>query len=123
MSEVTRVIDYVRLRRALREELAEITKANRAHKAEVDLATARDNASLIEEWGLTDKAPFFTLTVLVVGTGAFTIRTYFTAEDYAEYAQDELGDGYLIDRQFIDLRMTNSVQTVTNPRFIIDWRE
>lgn len=111
------------MRQALREELAEITKANRAHKAEVLLTTSRDNASLTEEWGLGGKEPFFTLTVLRVGTGAFTIRTYFTAEDYVEYAQDELADGYIMDRQFIDLRMTNASQSVANPRFIIDWRE
>ena len=111
------------LREALREELAEITRANRGHKAEVNLETVRDNASLIEEWGLTGKAPFFSLTVLRVGTGTFTIRTYFTDTDYVEYAQDELGNGYLIDRQLVDLRITNTSQTVTNPKFIIDWRE
>lgn len=116
-------ITEAELRQALREELAEITKANRAHKADVNLATARDNVSLIGEWDLSGKAPFFTVTVLKVGTGTFTIRTYFTAEDYAEYAHDELSDGYVIDRQFIDLRMINTEQTVTNPRLIVDWRE
>jgi hypothetical protein len=107
----------------LREELAEITRANRAYKAEVSLATARSNASLIDEWGLTNKAPFFSLTIIRVGTGVFSIRTYFTATGYVEYTQDELSDGFIIDHQFIDLKMTNASQTVTNPKFLIDWRE
>lgn len=108
---------------ALLREALRVTRANRAYKAEVDLATARDDVSLIEEWGLTGKEPFFSLTVLLVGTGTFTVRTYFTDTDYVEYAQDELADGYVIDRQMVDLRMTNASQTVTNPKFIVDWRE
>ena len=111
------------LEEALKTEITELLKPNRAYKAEVDLSTARTDASLISEWGLTGKAPFFSLTVLRVGDGTFTLKVYFTDTDYVTYTQDELADGYIIDRQFVDLVMTNDAQSATNPKFIIDWRE
>jgi hypothetical protein len=113
------------LRIAVREveSLAGGLKANRAYKAEVDLGVARSDQSLMAEWGIVGKGPYLSLTVLRVGTGAFKLRTYFTPEEYAEYDSSELCDGYIVDMQFIDLRLTNIVQSVVNPVFIVDWRE
>jgi len=111
------------LKRMMR-ELIGATKANRAYKAEVDLSVARDNASLIEEWNLRGKEPFLSLSILRAGTGIYTIRTYFTDTNYIEYTRDELDRISIIDRQMIDVRMTNPAQTnVVNPCFVIDWRE
>lgn len=98
-------------------------KANRAVKFEVNLSTERNNTSLTSEIGISDKKPFLFLTIFRVGNGSFTIRMYFTEDNYIEFSSDELNDGDVFDYEFVDLTMTNTSQTAINPVFVIDWRE
>jgi len=100
-----------------------VPRPNRAHKAEVSLATARSDASLIDEWGLTGKAPFYSLTVVEVGDGVFTVKVVFKDGRSIVFSQAELARGFVVDIEFTDLRMTNTPQSVTNPVFVVDWVE
>ena len=50
------------------------------------------------------------------------MKMVFDDGSYVEYSSDEVDDGYVIERRFIDLKFTNSAQTgVENPKFIVDW--
>ena len=92
-------------------------------KFTLDLSTERSDKSLIEEGVLPSGKVFSSLTVVRVGTGSFTVKLKFADGSTTSYSSDELVNGYMMDREFTDVLVTNSSQTVTNPTFVVDWRE
>jgi len=97
---------------------------NRAVKFEVNLATARTEKSLIEEGLIPSGKTFLYLTVLKVGTGVWSFKQKFEDGSTIEYGSDELRDGYLMERRFVDILFTNASQSgVANPKLLIEWVE
>ena len=99
-----------------------ITYPDRAKKIELDLSQARTDYSLVQHKQLPSDTTFYSLSILKKGTGSWTMKMVFDDGSYVEYTSDEVDDGYVIERRFIDLKFTNSAQTeVENPKFIVDW--
>jgi len=67
---------------------------------------------------------FLYLTVLRRGDGVWSLKQVFDDGSTVVYGSDELADGYLMERRFVDILFTNASQNgVTNPKFLIEWKE
>ena len=101
-----------------------ILPPNRAVKIEIDLSIERSGKSLVEEGLLPSDKTFLYLTVLKKGDGNWSFKMVFDDGSSIEYSSDELADGYLMERRFVDLLFSNAAQSgVTNPKFLIEWNE
>jgi len=99
-----------------------ITYPDRAKKIELDLSQARQDYSLVQHKLLPSKTEFVSLSILKKGTGSWTMKMIFDDGTYVEYTSEEVSDGYVIERRYVDLKFTNSTQTgVENPKFIVEW--
>ena len=99
-----------------------ITYPDRAKKIELDLSQARTDYSLVQHKQLPSDTTFYSLSILKKGTGSWTMKMIFDDGSYVEYTSDEVNDGYVIERRYVDLKFTNSAQTgVENPKFIVEW--
>jgi len=96
---------------------------NRARKFIVDLSTARSDKSLVEEGLLPSGKVFSQLMIMKVGGGVWSLKMKFSDGSTVEYACDEVTDGYRMERRFTDVLFTNASQTVTNPKFVVEWSE
>jgi len=101
-----------------------ILPPNRAVKITVNLSTARSDKSLVEEGLIPSGKTFLYLTVLRKGNGVWSLNQKFDDGSTLAYGSDELADGYLMERRFVDILFTNASQSgVTNPTFLIEWKE
>jgi len=107
----------------LQEVLTAVLSPNRAVKFTVDLSIVRNDRSLIDEGELPAGKTFLYLTVLKKGTGSWSLKMKFSDNSTIEYFSDDLADGYLMDRRFVDILFTNSAQTVANPVLLVEWKE
>ncbi|MGB9774774.1 MAG: hypothetical protein ACPL4I_12315 [Bacteroidota bacterium] len=101
-----------------------ILPPNRAVKFAVDLSTERSGKSLVGEGLIPAGKTFLYLTVLRKGNGIWSLKQVFDDGSIVAYGSDELQDGYIMERRFIDILFTNTSQTgVVNPTFLIEWKE
>ena len=100
-----------------------ILSPNRAVKPTIDLSTARTNQSLVEEGVLPANQTFLYLTIMRRGSGTFSLKMKFNDGSTLEYSSDDLQDGYMMERRFVDVLFTNTSQTVTNPVLLVEWKE
>jgi len=105
-------------------QVGRLLPPNRAVKITVDLSTARNDKSLVQEGLLPANKTFYYLTVLRVGNGVWSLKQVLPDNTTIPYDNTELADGYLMERRFVDLLFSNSAQTgVTAPKLLIEWVE
>jgi len=101
-----------------------ILPPNRATKFTVNLSVERSDKSLTAEGLIPSGKAFLYLTVLRRGDGVWSLKQVFDDGSTVVYGSDELADGYLMERRFVDILFTNASQNgVTNPKFLIEWKE
>jgi len=105
-------------------QVGRLLPPNRAVKFTINLSTARIDKSLVEEGLLPSGKTFYYLTVLRVGNGVWSFKQVLPNNSTITYSSDELRDGYLMERRYVDILFNNVAQTgVTGPTFLIEWNE
>ena len=89
-------------------------QSNKGGKITIDLSSVR-NKEVIANDGIS-------ITILEKGTGTWTLTLEFYDNSNLELQDTDLEDGDVLDYEFKKFKITNTIQSVTNPIFIIDYR-
>ena len=90
-------------------------QSSKGGKITIDLLSIARNKEVVASDGTA-------LTILEKGTGTWSLFLEFYDNSNLELQNTELEDGDLLEYEFKKFKFTNTVQSVTNPSFIIDYR-
>jgi len=90
-------------------------QSNKGGKLSIDLSSIVRNKEVIAVDGIS-------ITILKKGTGTWDLTLEFYDNSNLELQNTDLEDGDILEYEFKKFKFTNTVQNVTNPIFIVDYR-
>ena len=90
-------------------------QSNKGGKITIDLSSIARNNEVIANDGIA-------ITVLNKGSGTWILTLEFYDNSNLELQDTDLEGGDILEYEFKKFKITNTIQSVTNPTFIVDYR-